>query len=87
MRGFLKSLVLLVAGEVVSLVEEGEELKAILATNKETLQPLAISQVVVLAGGQVKEVVVLMLDVDGVEDRQEGAEAGLAVEEDRGAGG
>ena len=72
---------------MVSLVEEGEELKAILATNKETLQPLAISQVVVLAGGQVKEVVVLMLDVDRVEDRQERAEAGLAVEEDRGAGG
>ena len=79
---------------MVSLVEEGEELvakleelKAILATNKETLQPLAISQVVVLAGGQVKEVVVLMLDVDGVEDRQEEAEAGVAVEEDRGAGG
>ena len=79
---------LVLSGEaVVSLVEEGEELKAILATNKETLQPLAISQVVVLAGGQVKEVVVLMLDVDGVEDRQEEAEAGVAVEEDRGAGG
>ena len=86
---------LVLSGEaVVSLVEEGEELlaklgelKAILATNKESLQPLAISQEVVLAGGQVKEVVVLMLDVDGVEDRQEEAEAGVAVEEDRGAGG
>ena len=91
MRASLKSLVLLMAGEVVSLVKELVaklgELKAILATNKETLQPLAISQVVVLAGGQVKEVVVLMLDVDGVEDRQEEAEAGVAVEEDRLAGG
>ena len=85
---------LVLSGEAVVSLVEGEELvaklgelKAILATNKETLQPLAISQVVVLAGGQVKEVVVLMLDVDGVEDRQEGAEAGVAVEEDRGAGG
>ena len=85
---------LVLSGEAVVSLVEGEELvaklgelKAILATNKETLQPLAISQVVVLAGGQVKEVVVLMLDVDGVEDRQEEAEAGVAVEEDRGAGG
>ena len=85
---------LVLSGEAVVSLVEGEELvaklgelKAILATNKETLQPLAISQVVVLAGGQVKEVVVLMLDVDGVEDRQEEAEAGVAVEEDRLAGG
>ena len=85
---------LVLSGEAVVSLVEGEELvaklgelKAILATNKETLQPLAISQEVVLAGGQVKEVVVLMLDVDGVEDRQEEAEAGVAVEEDRGAGG
>ena len=79
------------AGEVVSL--EGEELlaklgelKVILAT-KEPLQPLAISQVVVLAGGQVEEVVVLRLNVDKEVDRQAGAEAGVAVEEDRLAGG
>ena len=85
---------LVLSGEAVVSLVEGEELvaklgelKAILATNKESLQPLAISQEVVLAGGQVKEVVVLMLDVDGVEDRQEEAEAGVAVEEDRGAGG
>ena len=81
------------AGEVVSLVKELVaklgELKAILATNKETLQPLAISQVVVLAGGQVEEGVVLMWEVARGEDRQAGAEAeaGVAVEEDRGAGG
>ena len=63
------------------------ELKVILA-NKEPLQPLAISQVVVLAGGQVEEVVVLRLNVDKEVDRQAGAEAGVAVvEEGRGAGG
>ena len=77
-RAFLKSLVLLVAGEVASLVEEAEELvaklgelKVILAT-KEPLQPLAISHVVVLAGGQVEEVVVLRLKVEGEEDRGAG---------------
>ena len=91
-RAFLKSLVLLVAGEVVSL--EGEELLAklgelkVILANKEPLQPLAISQVVVLAGGQVEEVVVLRLNVDKEVDRQAGAEAGVAVvEEDRLAGG
>ena len=94
MRASLKSLVLLIAGEVVSLVKELvaklEELKVILAT-KEPPQPLAISQdgmVVVLAGGQVEEVVVLRLKVDGEVDRQARAEAGVAVvEEDRLAGG
>ena len=96
MRASLKSLVLLMAEEVITLVEEGEELvaklgelKVILAT-KEPPQPLAISQdgmVVVLAGGQVEEVVVLRLKVDGEVDRQAGAEAGVAVEEDRLAGG
>ena len=66
------------AGEVASLVEEAEELvaklgelKVILAT-KEPLQPLAISHVVVLAGGQVEEVVVLRLKVEGEEDRGAG---------------
>ena len=90
-RAFLKSLVLLVAGEVVSL--EGEELLAklgelkVILANKEPLQPLAISQVVVLAGGQVEEVVVLTLDVAREVDRQAGVEAGVAVvEEDRLAG-
>ena len=81
------------AGEVVSLVKELVaklgELKVILAT-KEPPQPLAISQdgmVVVLAEGQVEEVVVLRLKVDGEVDRQAGAEAGVAVvEEDRLAG-
>ena len=69
------------------LVAKLGELKVILAT-KEPLQPLAISQVVVLAGGQVEEVVVLRLKVDGEVDRQARAEAGVAVvEEDRGAGG
>ena len=78
MRASLKSLVLLIAGEVVSLVKELvaklEELKVILAT-KEPPQPLAISQdgmVVVLAGGQVEEVVVLRLKVEGEEDRGAG---------------
>ena len=91
-RAFLKSLVLLVSGEVVSL--EGEELLAklgelkVILANKEPLQPLAISQVVVLAGGQVEEGVVLTLDVAREVDRQAGVEAGVAVvEEDRGAGG
>ena len=79
------------AGEVVSLVAKLVaklgELKVILAT-KEPLQPLAISQVVVLAGGQVEEVVVLRRNVDKEVDRQAGAEAGVAVvEEDRLAGG
>ena len=66
------------AGEVVSQIKEGEELvaklgelKVILAT-KEPLQPLAISQVVVLAGGQVEEVVVLRLKEEGEEDRGAG---------------
>ena len=93
-RAFLKSLVLLVAGEVASLVEEAEELVAklgelkVILANKEPLQPLAISQVVVLAGGQVEEGVVLTLDVAREVDRQAGVEAGVAVvEEDRGAGG
>ena len=93
MRASLKSLVLLMAGEVVSLVKELVaklgELKVILAT-KEPPQPLAISQdgmVVVLAEGQVEEVVVLRLKVDGEADRQARAEAGVAVvEEDRLAG-
>ena len=68
------------------LVAKLGELKVILAT-KEPLQPLAISQVVVLAGGQVEEVVVLRLNVDKEVDRQAGAEAGVAVvEEDRLAG-
>ena len=45
------------------------------------------NNLVVLAGGKGEEVVLLMLDVAGVEDKQEGAELGVAVEEDRGAGG
>ena len=83
-------------GEVGRL-DEGEELLLVLGMKgglkvltifvREVKVIMATNKVVVLAGGQVKEVVVLMLDVDGVEDRQEGAEAGVAVEEDRGAGG
>ena len=73
------------AGEVVSLVEEREELmaklgdlKVILATNR---------QVVESAGGQLEEVVVFLLDVAREVDRQAGAEAMVAVvEEDRLAG-
>ena len=37
------------------------------------------NNLVVLAGGKGEEVVLLMLDVAGVEDKQEGAELGVAV--------
>ena len=74
-RAFLKSLVLLVAGELVAKLGD---LKVILATNR---------QVVELAGGQLEEVVVFLLDVAREVDRQAGAEAMVAVvEEDRLAG-
>ena len=74
-KASLKSLVLLVAGELVAKLGD---LKVILATNR---------QVVELAGGQLEEVVVFLLDVAREVDRQAGAEAMVAVvEEDRLAG-
>ena len=95
-KASLKSQGQVLLGEVGRL-DEGEELLLVLGMKgglkvltifvREVKVIMATNKVVVLAGGQVKEVVVLMLDVDGVEDRQEGAEAGVAVEEDRGAGG
>ena len=95
-KASLKSQGQVLLGEVGRL-DEGEELLLVLGMKgglkvltifvREVKVIMATNKVVVLAGGQVKEVVVLMLDVDGVEDRQEEAEAGVAVEEDRGAGG
>ena len=85
-------------GEVGRL-DEGEELLLVLGMKgglkvltifvREVKVIMATNKVVVLAGGQVEEMVVLMWEVARGEDRQAGAEAeaGVAVEEDRGAGG
>ena len=95
-KASLKSQGQVLLGEVGRL-DEGEELLLVLGMKgglkvltifvREVKMIMATNKVVVLAGGQVEEVVVLMWEVAGGEDRQAGAEAGVAVEEDRGAGG
>ena len=97
-KASLKSQGQVLLGEVGRL-DEGEELLLVLGMKgglkvltifvREVKVIMATNKVVVLAGGQVEEGVVLMWEVARGEDRQAGAEAeaGVAVEEDRGAGG